>query len=279
MLNPFSMAADLWRLRGLLAQFAVRSVSERHRGSHLGLLWTVLQPLLMLAVYTFVFAVVWRAKWGEGEAPQSTATFALTVFSGLLLFEVFGSSAGQSPGLIVGNPNYVKKVVFPLEVLPVSAVLASAMLAGVSLGVLLVGKMVMGAEWVGGAGARLSATLYLFPLVVPALVSLSAGVALGLAALGVFLRDIRPLVQGMLLQVLFFMTPIFYPIDKVPEGFRAVLAWNPLAVIVESGRRTLVMGQSPDWAALTAVTLFGLCVLQLGYAVFLKAKRGFADVL
>jgi lipopolysaccharide transport system permease protein len=119
----------------------------------------------------------------------------------------------------------------------------------------------------------------MFPAVLPALVSLSAGVALGLSALGVFLRDIRPLVQGMLLQVLFFMTPIFYPIERVPEAFRAVLAWNPLAVIVESGRRTLVMGAAPDWAALGVVTLVGLVVMQAGYAVFMKSKRGFADVL
>lgn len=273
------MVSDFWRLRGLVAQFAVRSISERNRGSHLGLVWTVLQPLLMLAVYTFVFAAVWRVKWGDGGESQNTTTFALTVFAGLLLFEVFGSSAGQSPGLIVGNPNYVKKVVFPLEVLPVSTVIASTMLAGISVCVLLVGKMVTGTPWIGGADARVSSTLWQFPLVLPALITLSAGVALGLAALGVFLRDIRPIVQGMLLQVLFFMTPIFYPIERVPEAFRAVLAWNPLAVIVESGRRTLVSGESPDWTALGAVTVAGLVVLQLGYAVFMKSKRGFADVL
>lgn len=278
-LNPVTMTTDLWRLRGLIGQFALRSISERNRGSHLGLLWTVLQPLLMLAVYTFVFAVVWQAKWGAAESPHGTASFAITVFAGLLLFEVFGASAGQAPTTIVNNPNYVKKVVFPLEVLPIASVLVSTLLAGVSVGVLLLGKLLTGTEWLGGADARVSSTLHLFPLVLPAVMSLSAGVALGLAALGVFLRDIRPLVQGMLLQVLFFMTPIFYPIERVPEAFRAVLAWNPLAVIVESGRRTLVNGQTPDWVALGAVTLIGLVSLQMGYAVFMKAKRGFADVL
>lgn len=273
------MAADLWGRRALIWQFALRSVGERNRGSHLGLLWTVLQPLLMLGVYTFVFAVVWQAKWGLGEGGAGTSSFALTVFAGLLLFEVFGASVGQAPSLVVSNPNYVKKVVFPLEVLPVASVVAATLLAGISVCVLLTSKALLGAGAFGGEGARVSATLYMFPLVLPALVSLAAGVSMALAAVGVFLRDIRPLVQGMLLQVLFFMTPIFYPIERVPGAFRAVLAWNPLAVVVESGRRTLVMGRAPDWFALGVVTLAGLVVLQVGYAVFMKSKRGFADVL
>jgi lipopolysaccharide transport system permease protein len=278
LLNPVATARDLWRLRGLVGQFAVRNVAERNRGSYLGWVWTIIQPLLMLAVYTFVFAIVWQARWG-GSVGDAKTSFALTVFAGLILFDIFGSSVGASPSTIVNNPNYVKKVVFPLEVLPLSTVLAGLIISCVGVLVLIVGKAVLGGVWVGGIEARFSRTLPFFPLVLPSLLMLAAGVSLALSALGVFLRDIRPLVQGLVLQVLFFMTPIFYPVDRIPEWLRGILSWNPLAVIVESGRRTLVLGQYPDWTTLGITTLTSLCVLILGYACFMKSKRGFADVL
>jgi lipopolysaccharide transport system permease protein len=275
LLNPFRAASDLWEMRGLLGQFTARLLSERHRGSYLGLLWAILHPLLMLGVYTFVFAVVWQAKWG-GTVGNDKGSFALTLFAGLLIFDVFSAGVAPAPGLIVENPNYVKKVVFPLEVLPIAAVASSLALGSVGLCVLLLGKAIMGG---GESGPRVSPTLYMFPLLLPGLLALTAGVTLFLASLGVFLRDIRPLVQGLVLQVLFFMTPIFYPVERVPEWLRGVLAWNPLAVYVEAGRRTLVEGRAPDWPALAIITLVSLAVFQFGFAFFMKSKRGFADVL
>lgn len=270
LLNPARMAARLWSLRGLVWQFSLRDIAARNRGTALGIVWLVVQPLLMLAVYTFVFAIVWSARWGVAPT-ENKVQFALTIFAGLALFEVFGSAVSQAPVLIVFNPNYVKKVVFPLEVLPFAAVLASLKLGLVSLVVLVAGQAVTG----GGV----SRTLYLLPVVLVPLVCLTAGLTLLLAALGVFLRDIKPIVSGLVLNVLFFMTPIFYPLERVPEWLREALAVNPLAVIVESGRRVLVFGQMPDLAGLGIVTLVSLVVLQAGYAFFVKSKRGFADVL
>jgi lipopolysaccharide transport system permease protein len=270
LLSPLHAAANLWKHRGILGAFTARGVRERHRGSALGLVWAVVQPLVMLAVYTFVFAMVWRTRWGV-EAGESTGRFALTVFAGLVVWEVFAGSVGAAAGLIVGNPNFVKKVVFPLEVLPLAHLGATVVFALISVVVLVIGTAVV--------GDGVSRTLWAFPAVLLTAVVLSAGVTLLVAALGVFLRDIRVIVQGLLLQVLFFMTPIFYPVDRVPDGFRAVIEASPMATIVESARRTLVFGTAPDWAELGAAGLIALVVFQCGWAFFHKAKRGFADVL
>ena len=272
LLNPFAMTANLWSKRSLIQQFAVREVAARNRGSALGIFWTLLQPLIMLAVYTFVFAVVWEAKWA-GAPDASTMTFALTLFCGLICFDIFAASVNNSPGVIVNNPTFVKKVVFPLEVLPIAQLVAGIVLFGVSLCVLLIANGVLR----GG----FSVTLWALPIVLLPIVLLAAGLSYVFAALGVFLRDIRNLVQ-VGVQILFFMTPILYPatkMEKAPIWVQHTLAMNPLVGVFESARGVVLYGQMPDWRAIIIATVVGAVVLQLGYAFFMKSKRGFADVL
>lgn len=276
LLNPLATIVSIWKRRELLWQLSTRSIVERHKGSAMGVVWLIAQPLLMLSVYTFVFSIVWRATWttGDGSAPSATSGmlgFASMVFAGLVVYEVFSTSVGQSPATIVQNPNYVKKVVFPLELLPLSSVLSAVLLSGVGVLVLLAGRLLL--------GEGVSRTLFALPLVVLPLALFAAGLCFVLSALGTYFRDIRPVVQGVLLQVLFFMTPIFYPMERVPLWLRDYLALNPLAAIVGEARKVLVLGEWPAWGTLGAVTVAGAVVFQLGYAFFMRAKRGFADVL
>jgi lipopolysaccharide transport system permease protein len=279
LLSPWRTAAALYRTRELLWGLATRAIAERHKGSALGLVWLVAQPLLMLSVYTFVFSVVWKATWTVGDAgagAQASAaaamlSFASMVFAGLVVYEIFSSSVVQSPTVIVQNPNYVKKVVFPVELLPLSNVLSAVLLSLVGVGVLVVGRLLL--------GAGVSRTLWLLPAVLVPLALLAGGVSLLVAALGTYFRDIRPIVQGVLLQVLFFMTPIFYPPERVPEWLREYLLLNPLAGLVHEARKVLVLGELPAWGTLAVLACVSLLVFQIGYAFFMRAKRGFSDVL
>jgi len=283
LLSPATLAANLAASWPLITQFSKRELLNRNKGSSLGIFWTLLHPLLMLAVYTFVFAVVWQARWGVGDvggvagiaghtsAAESKGLFATSVFCGLIVFDVFASGVGAAAGLIVNNSNFVKKVIFPLEVLPLAQIGAGLLVSLISFAILLIANYVL--------NGKVSATVYLFPLVLVPLLSLTAGTAWFVASLGVFLRDLRQVVTGLLLPVLFFMTPIFYPPERVPAEFRWVVTWNPMAPIVENARRVTLYGQMPDWMSLGIVTLIGLLVMQLGFAFFMKSKRSFADVL
>lgn len=269
--SPFFMVKSLWVLRGLVMVFSQRELLSRNKGSVLGFAWTLLQPLLMLAVYTFVFAVVWKARWGSGAGEESNATFALSVFCGLVVFDIFASTVGASASIIVNSSNYVKKVIFPLEVLPLAQLGAGMVTALASLSILLAGQAIFG----GGV----SLTVVAVPLVLAPVLALSAGVGWLVASLGVFLRDLRQLVSGLLLPVLFFVTPVFYPSHRVPAEFTWVLTFNPLAGIVENVRRVVIMGEWPLWGSMAMVMGISLVVMQVGYAFFMKSKRSFADVL
>jgi lipopolysaccharide transport system permease protein len=271
LLSPLHLGRTLMLRRAMIVQFALRELTARNKGTLLGLAWTFLHPLLMLAVYTFVFAVVWQARWGDADASVNHALFATSVFCGLIVYEVFGSTVAVAPSLIVSHPNYVKKVIFPLEVLPLAQLGASLCVCAVSVLILVLGNLAL----TGGV----SSTIWLFPATLVPLLSLAAGVAWFFAALGVFLRDLKQLVGGVLVPVLFFVTPIFYPPERVPDSFRWIIDVNPLAAIVDNARRTLLYGQWPDWTSLGVATLVGLAAMQLGYAFFMKGKRSFADVI
>ena len=268
-LHPFGLVAHLWRHRSLVWQFARREVEGRYRASLLGLLWSFVQPLAQLVAYTWVLGIVFRARWPASRT-AGLAEFALVLFSGLVVFNVFAECLARAATLVVGVPNYVKKVAFPLEILPVS-LLGSAVFHGiVSLAVLLVGcRLLLG---------ELPATVLLIPVVALPAAFLCLGLTWFVASLGVFLRDLTHLVP-LLLQVAFFATPILYPADAVPERFRAAVLLNPLAWVVESVRRLLFSGTLPDWGALAAWAAVTAAVMVLGYAWFMKTKRGFADVL
>jgi len=223
----------------------------------------------MLAVYTFVFNYIFRAR--NPSADVTNSQFAVLLFCGISVYGIFSESVTRSSSLVLDNPNYVKKVVFPIEVLPVSSVASSLMFSSFSLLLVVLGT------WV--TYGRVPWTVVLIPLVLLPLVLLALGLAWFLASLGVFVRDISNLVVLLVSQLLFFLTPIFYRIENLPEKLKPIAALNPLAHVVEGARRVLVLGEQPDWAALGLVTLAGLLSMQLGYAWFMKSKRGFADVL
>ncbi|MBS0455866.1 MAG: ABC transporter permease [Proteobacteria bacterium] len=270
--SPAGMLRALVAHRRLIWQLARRDVQGRYRGSILGLAWSLVTPLLLLAVYTFVFAVVFGARWaGPGQVPAGGhAGFAVIAFAGLVLFNLFAEGFNRAPGLILGNVNFVKRVVFPLEVLPVVALLAAlfhvcvALLAWAALAIFVL--------------HGLPATALLLPLVLAPLLLGTLGLMWVLASLGVYARDIGQ-VTGIVATVLLFLSPIFYPLAAVPEPYRTLMAVNPLSVLVEAARAVLIFGNAPDWIALAWCWIGGFALACAGWWWFQKTRAGFADVL
>jgi lipopolysaccharide transport system permease protein len=257
--------------RELIVGMTVRDVLERHKGAALGALWNVLQPLLQLAIYTVVFGYIFGSRWDKGGLPAHI-DFPVTLFAGLAVYQVFAESMNRAPTAVSSRPNLVRKVVFPLEVLPVTVVGAALVHMAVSVVLLLAVVLAF--------TGRVPATALLFPLVLVPLTMLSLGAAWALAAAGVFVRDVRQVVV-VLTQLLMFTTPLFFSIERVPPEYptiRRLIELNPLSIIVDSARRTLVWGESPHWAHLGAVTLVGAGVMLGGWAVFSACRRGMADV-
>jgi lipopolysaccharide transport system permease protein len=268
--NPLKMAQNLWVYRELIGQFTKREVQSRYKGSSLGLFWSFITPLLMLTIYTFVFSVIFKGRWGNDLSDSSRVGFALTLYTGLIAFGVFSECLVRAPGLIISHPNYVKKVIFPLEILPVS-VLGSALINSLfSLVILLLALLVFQQpiHW----------TLIFLPLMYLPLMLLCLGLSWFLASLSVFIRDVGQLI-GFVVQVLFFMTPIIYPISAVPAGLQFILYLNPLTFIVNHFRRVILWGQMPDWGEFVLVTISTGVICILGYIWFMKSKKTFADVV
>lgn len=241
---------------------------ERYRGSLLGFLWSLLNPLVLLAVYTFVFTQVFRAQW-PGAAGGSGA-FALNAFAGILVFTIFAESASRAPTLVVSNANLVKKVVFPLEVLPWVPLASSLFHAGVSFVVLLAFSAI--------ATGSVKATALLAPFALVPVVLLALGTSWFLASIGVFFRDTSHTV-GLLVTVLMFASPVFYPISAVPEGLREWFALSPIARSIDDCRLLVIQGALPDLAGFAMHALASGFVAWAGLAWFLKTKHAFADVL
>lgn len=266
--SPHEMIASLWRNRSLVMALTKREVAGRYRGSFLGIFWSFFHPLFMLAVYTFVFSVVFKARWGDGTGTKTE--FALVLFAGLIVFNLFAECFGRAPGLILSNVNYVKKVIFPLEILPWVALCAALFHTAISVFV-----------WIGAYcllyGLPHLTVLYL-PLILLPLCFFIMGVSWALASLGVYLRDVSQIV-GLLTTVLMFLSPIFYPITALPEAYRHILLLNPLMPAIEQTRAVLFWGNSPDWLLLGGYYGAMLCVSWLGFAWFQKTRKGFADVL
>lgn len=264
-LAPFKTA---WQHRRLILRLAKREVDARYRGSMLGIVWAVLNPLLMLVVYTFVFTTVFQARWGG--AGETSGEFALLLFSGMILFNIFSECVTRAPGLLLENVSYIKKVVFPLEILPLVGLAVALFNAALGFLILAVFHLaVLGLP---------PATALLLPLMLAPLCLTTLGICWFLASAGVFLRDIRQIV-GVVVTVLMFLSPIFYPISSLPERFRTVIHLNPLTPILEQSKDLLFWGRIPppqDWAL---ATLAGWACAWLGYLWFMKTRRGFADVV
>lgn len=273
-LNPARVIGLLLRHRDLILQFARREILERHHGAALGVLWNVVNPILSLLVYTFVFGVVMGVTWPEqlvdGKASHAAMPFALILFCGQTIFHVFAESVNRAPMLVISRRSFVRKVVFPLEILSVSAVLSTLVYLVIGVVLTVIAALVF--------TGTVSTTLYLFPLVAVPLYLLCLGLSWFLSSLGVFLQDIRHMVT-VVTGLLMFCSGVFYPLERIPERLRVLVEYNPIYVLVESSRRTLLWSQSPDWAALGAVALLSVLVAQCGYTFFAKSKRGMADVV
>ncbi len=256
------------RQRTLIWQFARRDVLARYRGSLLGLGWTFLTPLMMLAVYTFVFRVVFKARWSDGTGGDFE--FALQVYAGLIVFGLFAEVANRAPRLVLDQPNLVKKVVFPLEILPWVAVLAGLFHLVLNVVVLLA------AVAIARGGLPLS-TLSL-PLVLASFVPMLLGLGWFLAAIGVFVRDVGQ-ITTLLVSLLMFLSPVFYPISMLPERWQPWLRANPLTPMIEQMRRVVLEGSLPDWSQLLLNLAVGIVVAWLGARWFNATRKGFADVL
>lgn len=260
---------SFWVHRELWWRLTEREVLGRYRGSALGIGWSFITPLAMLAVYTFVFSQVFKARWG-GLEQAGPLVFAVNLFAGLIVFNLFSECVSRAPGLVVSNPNYVKKVVFPLEVLGFVAVGSAGFHAITSLIILLVFEMI--------ALHQLPITLLWLPLVWLPLVFGSLACTWFLSAAGVFLRDIGQLV-GVFLNMLMFLSPVFFPVSALPPKWQPLMCLNPLAQIIEQTRRTVLESRSPDLAYIALGLMLSIFACELSYRVFLKSKRAFADVL
>jgi lipopolysaccharide transport system permease protein len=268
-LRPLNLIRNLWRSRDLLGQFTKRDIEGRYRGSFLGLLWAFVNPLVLLGIYTFIFGVIFNIRWSNSKA-DSLTDFAQVIFCGITVFTIFSEPVGRAPSLIIGVPNYVKKVVFPLEILPLTTIGTALFHGLISLSILI--------AWIFITKGYVCWTLPLLPLVVLPLLFLALAVSWFLASLGVFVRDMGYTIV-LVLQVLFYMTPIFYSIENVPEPFRTVISYNPLTSIIDNSRRVVLWGIPPDWSSLIVWLLITGCMMLLGYAWFMRTKRAFADVI
>jgi len=269
-LSPFLMVRDLWRHRELTWNMAKREIVGRYRTAHLGLLWSILTPLALLVTYTFVFTVIFKARWQQ-DVPESRGQFALTMFCGMLLYNFFAEVVNKAPDIVVTNPNYVKRVVFPLEIFIISGLISALFNMMIGYGVWLIG-------WFSVQQTALHWTALWLPVVIIPACLTTAGLAWLLASLGVFVRDVGHAVV-IITQILFFATPIFYRIEVIPYPYRTILELNPLAHAIEDVRRVLMWNQQPrwDWWCASLVVSFALALL--GYAFFMKSKRAFADVV
>ncbi|MDY0348432.1 MAG: ABC transporter permease [Tenuifilaceae bacterium] len=267
--SPWAFIQSIAQHHRLILQMSWREIASRYKGSLLGLTWSFINPLLMLAVYTFVFSVVFKARWGIGT-DESRTQFAVVLFAGLIVHGLFAEVLNRAPAIILGNVNFVKKVVFPLEILPVVSLMTALFQAVISLCVLMVAFILF--------NGYLHWTIILTPLVLFPLVLLTIGFAWILASIGVFLRDIGQLIT-ILTTILLFLAPVFYPITALPERFQMWLMINPLTFIIEQAREVIIWGNLPNWSGLGIYTAAASLVAWLGFIWFQKTRKGFADVL
>ena len=264
-----SFLRSLKQHRNLWWRLTQREVAGRYRGSLLGWGWSLLNPLLMLGVYTFVFSTVFKARWPDLEQAGSLG-FAINLFAGLIVFNLFSECVGKAPTLVLSQPSYVTKVVFPLEILSAVAVGAAGFHACTSLVVLAGFELI--------ATGTVPTTALWLPVVWLPLGLGCLALCWLLSALGVFLRDLPQLVN-VCLSVLMFLSAVFYPISALPERWQPLLLANPLVLVIEQTRQVLVRGNQPSTKYLLIGIPAALLSCELCYRLFQKARRGFADVI
>lgn len=267
--SPKALLASLKTNRDLILALTRREIEGRYRGSTFGLAWSFFNPLLMLAIYTFFFSFVLKAKWGGSEI-SSPANFAIILFAGLIVHGMFSECIMRAPTLISGNVNFVKKVVFPLDIFPWVALLSALFHMLVSLFVLLVMMIVF--------GETIHWKIILLPVVFAPFLLMTIGVTWFLAAIGVFVKDVGQM-MSFASSILLFLSPIFYPLASLPESLQTVAFLNPLTLIVEQTRQVGLFGHWPDFSGLAMYTVISLLVAYTGFWFFQRLRKDFADVL
>jgi len=266
--SPREMVASFWRNRQLIKALVQRDVIGRYKGSYLGILWSFFNPILMLAVYTFVFSVVFKARWSG--ISETKTEFALILFVGLIVFNLFSECITKAPNLIISNVNYVKKVIFPLEILPVVSLGSGLFHMIISLIVcslfhlLFFGPM----PW----------SVLLLPLVLLPLIFFILGLSWCLASLGVYFRDISQVVM-VSVPALMFLSPVFYSINSLPKWLQPILALNPVAPSIEFIRQIFIWGETPSWYFFSIYFFCTLIFSFISFMWFQLTRKGFADVL
>lgn len=268
LVSPRDAFSSAWKNKELILALTQREIIGRYQGSYLGILWSFFNPVLMLFVYTFVFSVIFGARWSSQS--DSKSEFALVLFSGLIIFNIFAECANRAPGLILNNSNYVKKVVFPLEILPWVSLGSALFHATISFSVWLITYLfVVGPPPI---------TTPLVAVTVLPLIFFVLGFSWAFSALGVYLRDLAQ-ITSVITSILMFLSPIFYPTTAIPEEYRSLLRLNPLTEAIEQGRDVLLWGRIPDLTLFLSCLGGSLLVAYLGFLFFQKTRKGFADVL
>lgn len=257
------------RYRPILRQFLRREILGRYRGSILGIAWAFITPLSMLAVYSFVFIGIFRSRWPGAETAGGSG-FALRLFAGLMIFNLFAEVVGRSASMIIEQPNLVKKVTFPLELLAYVALGSALFHFFLSAGILLLGNLLV--------YQSLPATTLMLPIVILPLLPLLLGLSWILAALGVYIRDVGPVV-GLGISLLLFLSPVFFSVQSLEPRLRFWMHLNPLTPVIENLRTVVFLGQMPNWYHWGASFLVGAVVAGIGAWLFSVLRGGFADVL
>ncbi|GAA5070537.1 ABC transporter permease [Lysobacter panacisoli] len=263
-----SILSVVGKNRSLVYELTRREILGRYRGASFGLLWSLISPFLMLLVYTLAFGFVMKSRWPGTSG--STGEFALILFAGLTIHGFFAECLTRSPQLIVANTNYVKRVVFPLDILVWSMTLSALFHLAMNTVVLLALQLAF--------KGQIHATSLLLPLVVLPLIVLTVGIGWFVSALGVFLRDINQ-VMGVVATAMLFLSSAIIPLDSIPEKYRWVFLMNPLTFIINQAREVVIWGRLPDWLGLALYSAVALVVAFAGHSLFQRMRRGFADVL
>ncbi|WP_331351951.1 ABC transporter permease [Cellvibrio sp. UBA7671] len=263
------MFTQAWKHKTLIWQLLRRDIQSRYRGSVLGLLWSLGTPMIMLAIYTFVFQYIFKSRWND-SAGDTTLSFAIVLFLGLSIHGLLAEILTKSPVLITGNPNFVKKIVFPLELLSWITLFGAIFTFLISFGLLLLFILI--------ELRSIPLTALLLPIILLPYLLLLLGLSWILAALGVYLRDIQQ-ITGTLATLMLFLSPIFYSVNILPENMQMLIFINPLSFVVESARAVLIYGKLPDFVGLAIYSFVSMGVAALGYVFFRKVRPGFADVL
>lgn len=263
--NPLRIVSDIWQHRYLLGQLIKRDVLLRYRGAMFGVLWMFLSPLFMLVIFAFVFGQIFQARWPQqaGDLP-----FWILLYSGLIVFNLFAETVSRAPGAVRSYASFVKKIIFPVQILPLVPLGAALVHGAFNFSILLLAlALVDGLHW----------QILLFPLLLLPAVLLALGLSWFVAAWGVFIKDMTQIVP-MFVQMLMFLSPVFYPVSAVPAGLQTFYRYNPLGMVIET-TRSVIAGQPIRWDTWGATFALCLGAAILGHAYFEHVRDEFADAL